>query len=603
MFLIRRILAVVVCFGFMMMVAFVPAARGEDFSFTASVDRVRLGVDEELELTVSVSGTGIRNVGEPEIPNLSDFEVLGRSTSQSSQFSIVNGRMTSRKTIDYLYVLRPAKTGALVIPSARVQFKGRNYMTEPIRVEVTKGSVPGQRVPDQPAVNLSEGEVLLDGRVDKTAAYVGEQVTIDYSLFTSAGLSNVRLGNIPSYSGFWSEEIFSARRLDFKSRVFKGKRYEVAPIKSVALFPTTTGEFEIEPMSITCEVVTRGRDPFRDFWSRTRAITVKNSPISIKVKALPDDGRPIDFSGAVGSFKFDLEASTESISVGEPLEIVVKVTGEGNIRTLEVPEFPDMPEFKTYEPEVRIDVSKSEGRISGSKSYKYMAVPGSQGKYVIPAQRFSFFDPRGEKYHILTTNELSILVTPGVERELMGGTARGPVQVLGRDILYIKPNLGRLNPGGAYLHQNRLFLLAQVFPAALLLFTLLLERRRRRIGADAAYVRARRARHAARARLRDTEPHLDSHGPIRVASEVASILTSYVGDRMNMNTAGLTLEKILDALRSRGVAEPVLEGLEACMERCDFLRFAVSETDGEVARDIVELARQTIDALEGQDLR
>jgi len=599
----KEIATTVASFTMVIAVASAPLAAGEDFSFTASVERVAVDVAQEFSLTVSVSGTGIGDVGEPELPTMNDFDVLGRSTSQSSQFSIINGKVSSRKTIDYIYALRPRRTGELTIPSAKVKYKGKEYRTEPIAMRVAEGSTPSQQTPDVSPETLPEGDIFLDGRVDKTLVYVGEQVNIDYSLFVAVGLSNVRLGNIPSYAGFWSEEIFSAKRLDFKTRVLNGKRYDVAPIKSVALFPTMSGEFEIDPMSIVCDVAVRSRDPIRDFWGASRTITVKSSPITVKVKALPGGGRPAGFSGAVGSFEFSVDASPESVSVGEPLEVLIRASGQGNIRTLEVPGLPEMKEFKIYEPEVSIDVSRSKGRISGSKTYKYMLVPNSQGEYIIQALTFSFFDPRDEKYHVVSTDEITVHVKPGAVEEMSGGPARGPVQVLGRDILYIKPNMKRMSRGGAHLYQSGPFLVLQFVPAAVLLFTFFFERHRRRIDADASYVRSRRARAVARARLKNARARLDREEPSAVASEVARAVLLYVGDKMNLNAAGLTMERILDELRSGGVTEPVIANLEMCVERCDLLRFARSGTDRTGAEEMIELAERAIDALEERGAR
>jgi hypothetical protein len=578
-------------------------ASASEFSFRASVDKTRLELEETLLLTVSVSGTGITNVGEPELPPMADFDVLGRSSSQSSQFSITNGKISSRKTIDYSYTLKPRKTGELTIGSAKVSFKGKDYRTEPVKVRVTEASV-SQKQPDaQPPSSLPERELFLDSRIDKTSVFVGEQISIDYSLYVAIGLSNVRLGNIPSYAGFWSEEVFSAKRLDFKTRVVKGRRFDVAPIRSVALFPTSAGEFDVEPMTIVCDVPTRSRDPFRDFWGATRTVTVKSSPITIEVKDLPRSGRVDSFSGAVGTFEFGMDVSAETVSVGEPIEITTKVSGAGNIRTLEVPELPEIEGFKTYEPEVSIDVSKSGGKISGAKTHTYMVVPNSQGGYVIPSLRFTFFSPEDKRYHVISTDEVALHVEPGGAGETFVDAGRGPIQILGRDILYIKPDLRRLRGVSVHLYQRVPFLFLQVIPAIALLFTVIYERHRRRIEADTAYARSRRARGLASARLKGARSLLRAGELSQVVPEVARAVTKYVGDRINVNPAGLTLDRMLHELRSRGVPEEVLGDFKDCMNRCDLLRFASRELDGDSAEDLIDTAESTIGAFEERPFR
>lgn len=590
-------------FLFILLLIWSESLLAEEFSFTASVDRTAVELDEELRLTVSVSGTGIRGVGEPKLPSLEDFDVLGRSSSQSSQFSIVNGRMSSKRTIDYVYTLRPRRTGTLRIGSAEVTFKGASYRTDPIEI-VVGGPSPRQQLPPEKPASTPNKKIFLDARADKTTAYVGEQITVSYSLYVAVNLSNVRLGNLPSYSGFWSEEVFSAKRLDFKTRVIGGTRYDVAPIKRVALFATTSGAFEIDPMSIVCDVPVRTGDYFRDFWGATRTVTVKSSPIQIKVIPLPGEGRHPEFAGAVGSFSFSVEASSQVGRVGEPVEITVTVSGRGNVRTLEVPRLPDLQEFKVYEPEVSLDVSRSGNHISGTKTLKYMVVPNSQGKHIVPGLKFSFFDPEDEKYHLVTTEEIVLDIRAGGVADVSGpGGVRGPVEILGTDILYIKPDLRSIRIGADPLYRNFAFQALQTLPVLALLLVFLYQKHRQRMEGDLAYARSRRARSLASARLRSANALLRKGEFASVPSEIAKAVTEYVGDRMNLPTPGLTLDVIVNELRSKGVSEEVLRMFKMCMDRCDLARFAASGVDEPSATEMLELAGRLIERLEKARLR
>lgn len=602
---VRKILwSSVFSFLFLLLFGWYTQTWADELNFTATVDQTTMRLDEELRLTVSVSGAGIRGVGEPKLPPLNDFEILGRSSSQSSQFTIVNGKISSTKTIDYVYTLRPRRTGSLVIGSAQVSFKGKKYQTEPIEIEVVRGELPEQRVQPGPPASVPDKSIFLTANADKTTAYLGEQITVDYSLYTAVNLGNVRLGNLPSYSGFWSEELFSAKRLNFSSKVVGGKRYDVAPIKRIALFPAAQGEFHLDPMSIICEVPVRTGDIFQDFWGRTRSVDVKSTPIQIKVNPLPAKGKPLDFSGGVGSFKFSVKPSSRTVRVGEPANITVTVSGRGNVRTLQVPRLPDLEGFKVYEPEMNLDISKSGSRISGTKTCKYMIVPNRQGKSVIPSLSFSFFNPKDERYHHITTDEIELDVRPGEVADVAGvGGLRGPVQILGRDIRYIKPDLQKLKRGRELLHQNRVFQAIQLLPAIALLLVFLNQRHRRRIEADVAYARLRRARSLASVTLKRANALLSKGELAPVPSLVAKAITDYAGDRMNLPTSGLTLDEILGRLRNKGAEEDVLRAFRICTEKCDLARFAGSGFDVSSAREIVQMALQVIEKLEKTKLK
>ena len=113
----------------------------DDLSLTATVDRTRVGLEDQLTLTISASGSGFESLPEPELPALDNFDVLGTHQSSSSQFSIVNGKVSSSKTIDFMYYLSPRQAGTWKIGSAKLKYRGKTYTTEPIQVEVVTGTV------------------------------------------------------------------------------------------------------------------------------------------------------------------------------------------------------------------------------------------------------------------------------------------------------------------------------------------------------------------------------------------------------------------------------------------------------------------------------
>ncbi|MGH9390525.1 MAG: BatD family protein, partial [Vicinamibacteria bacterium] len=70
------------------------AAGAQDVRVDATVNAERIGVEDVLELTISISGGDAE--GDPELPRLEAFRVASRSTS--SQIQIVNGRMSSTRS-------------------------------------------------------------------------------------------------------------------------------------------------------------------------------------------------------------------------------------------------------------------------------------------------------------------------------------------------------------------------------------------------------------------------------------------------------------------------------------------------------------------------
>ena len=74
-----------------------------EINFTASVDQTSVGIDDQIQLTVTVQGQDIGRVPNPELPALADFDRLGSTSSQSTNISIINGRMSQQQTISFIY--------------------------------------------------------------------------------------------------------------------------------------------------------------------------------------------------------------------------------------------------------------------------------------------------------------------------------------------------------------------------------------------------------------------------------------------------------------------------------------------------------------------
>ncbi|MBM3323637.1 protein BatD, partial [candidate division WOR-3 bacterium] len=123
-----------------------PAVAAE-LSLSADVDRTSVGLGEQLQLTVTVSGTNIGGVPRPQLPAMADFDNLGSTSSQSTNISFVNGRMTQEQIISFIYFLSPRKAGDLVIGPCKLDFKGATYETQPISIKATK---EGQAPPPRP---------------------------------------------------------------------------------------------------------------------------------------------------------------------------------------------------------------------------------------------------------------------------------------------------------------------------------------------------------------------------------------------------------------------------------------------------------------------
>jgi hypothetical protein len=91
--------------------------------------------------------------------------------------------------------------------------------------------------------------------VDKNEAFVGEQVTASWYLYTRNHIQNIDTLKYPNLKAFWKEDIELATRLNFQQEVVNGIPYKKALLVSYALFPIKDGSALIDTYKAKCTVI------------------------------------------------------------------------------------------------------------------------------------------------------------------------------------------------------------------------------------------------------------------------------------------------------------------------------------------------------------
>lgn len=606
------------------------SVMGQEISVTAEVNRTRVTIDETLILTISVSGSDLGDVPKPELPDMPSFSVIGSTSSSSTSFNLVNGKLSSSRSVRFIYQLKPRKTGTLVIDSAELTYDGITHETTPISIEVAQGAsgpAPGgTRVappggppaapasPSQDAAGLPDlgDAVYIRTTLDKKRVYLGEQVTATYTLYTRLGLSNARYDEVPSYTGFWLEELFSAHHLDFMEEIIAGKRYAVARLRQVALFPTVTGELKIEPLSMICDVQgERSRrslldsflnDPFDTFFSTTRQIRVASGEQAVTVLPLPLEGRPAGFSNAVGDFSLRATVDQTTTEVNQPVTLTIVLAGEGNLKTVEDPALPPLDYFKEYQSGNKAEYASGGSLVSGTKTWEHVLIPTLPGDHAIASLTFPFFNPDADVYRVATTDPITITVLPpsGEQAAVVGMPIKTVVRQIRTDIQYIKPETVFLGDQGEVLFRSSWYLLLHALPVAVILAAVFYRSHAHRLKSDAGYARRRRARANAYGELRKSKEQLDQGALDQVFTGISNALYGYVADRYNLPTAGLTSPRVVELLGERGVDDDAVALVRDCLDACDMARFAPTALTAEHTEDVLGKARKGIESIESQ---
>jgi len=585
---IMRILAALLAVILAVPVVGAPAAftaPDQAVKFLASADRTSIGMGEQVEVNFQLEGTQSGSNFTP--PDFRDWVVLS-GPNQSTNLQMINGAVSA--SVTWGYVLQPRREGDLTVGPAGVEAKGGRLTTAAITVRVGKAPPPGAKRngtgDDQDLAAQIGDNLFLRVELDKRTAFQGEQITATYKIYTRVNVVNYNLSKVPTYTGFWSEDLELAQQIQLTTESYQGKQYRVGVLKRVALFPQRSGTLDLGPMDIDCVVQVQTRRKSNDifdqffndpFFGNARNVnyTVSTRPERIVVKPLPA-GAPEGYGGAVGRFMMDAWSDREQVEENEPLTFRVKVSGAGNIKFIEAPELKVSSDFDKYDPKVSDQPGKGGGVVSGVRTFEYLLIPRHAGRQRIPAMAFSYFDPVKESYEKLRSRDIDIVVSRAAAGSGAGasGPGREDVRLLGEDIRFIRGDDMTLSRKGDRFAGSPFFYAMAAGPAAFLGLFLLVVRRREAMLGDVAGLRSRKARNVAKKRLARAKHLLSALDKEAFYTEVSRALWGYCADKLGIAPAGLALEAVCEGLTGRGATAEQAAELSRLLNQCDFARFA-----------------------------
>jgi hypothetical protein len=252
------------------------------------------------------------------------------------------------------------------------------------------------------------------------------------------------------------------------------------------------------------------------------------------------------------------------------------VEGSGNVRIIEEPPLVGLENFDVYESSSDVNVGFAGSTVQGRKTFKFVIVPRKDGEYDWPGIELSFFDPESEKYSFVSTGNLQFTVLPSQKQETVTyRTGAESVVSVGEDINYIKEDSGSALGGSpSPLSGRPWFWLLHFLPFGSVGVVLLLRRHRGRLMSDRGYARYRGAERKASAVLKKADKAARDNDYAAAYASLNSALTHFIGDRLNAEALGMTVEEIDRLLEGRAVPEKARRELSELMEHFSLVRFA-----------------------------
>lgn len=540
-------------------------------NFEAKVSKKRLGINERLRVDFEMNQDGDNFVP----PGFEGFRVVG-GPNQSISNSWINGNRSYSKT--YSYFLAPQSKGNFTIGQASIEINGAIYKSPPISIEVTSAvDIPRD---GNNADYLASENVHLVAEISNTNPYLNEAITVVYKLYVSNEVSitsNWREIDSPKYADFWSQNIDNQGNFKIYEGKYKGEDYRYVILRTSILYPQKTGELNIEPLVLDVPIDVRSNK--RDFIGRflmtrvNKTISAGNSVID--VKPLPQNGKPDNFSGAVGNFKFDVTTSKTQLDANESLELIVRISGTGNLKLFDLPKVSLPSSLEVYEP-IRDDNIKTQvSGMTGSVAENYTVVPQLKGTYPIRPITFTYFDPKSETYKAITSEEILIEVENGPLTATVNADQANQKQEIAADtdqFKYIKlePDLESMEQEPFF--KSSIFWSLIGLPLAVIPLFILIGRKRRLRMADLEGNKLRRVNQLAKKYLGEAKKNL-AHKELFYES-LERALHNYLKAKLLLETSDMAKEHISRLLQEHQVEQDTVNSLIGLLKSCEFARYA-----------------------------
>ena len=555
-------------------------AKAQAVQFTVSAPRV-VNVNEQFRVTFSVNASADNMTN----PDFGDFQILaGPSKSTSQNFQIINGQTSQSQTTSFIYILQATKEGKVNVGAASVVSDGKTYQSQPFSIEVVKGDASQQNQQTQQGQATVDGDAFVRVSVSKSNVYRGEYLIATVKLYTQFNINGFEDIKFPTFNGFWSQEIETPQQLSFQRETVDGKIYSAAVIRRYMLFPQQTGALKIEPFEITCVTQVQSssaRNIFDAFFSQSQLVRKKlvSSTNTVTVNELPHNA-PASFSGAVGSnFRMTAELSHDSITANDAMSLKIKISGEGNVKLLEMPKVTLPPHFESYDTKISDDTKSSSAGVSGTKQFEMPFIPRSAGTFTISPVEFTYFDIAKKQYVTLNSRPLNIQVEKDMNvgsSVTMSGVNRQAVQSMYEDIRYIKTgNPSWREKGKVFFGSFSFYLLLALELVAFVAIYLFLSKRRKEMQ-NVVLVRNKKANKVARKRLKIAEQLLKSGNQSGFYEELTKALWGYMSDKLDIAVADLSRESTRETLLEKQIQETDIEAFLQTVDECEFARYAPS---------------------------
>ena len=562
----------------------------EEVTLRASAPEVVVNGDQ-FRLTYTVNSQDVKDFLAPQAKG---FDVLmGPSRSQQSNTQIINGKVSSSRSITYTYILMAVSEGTFNIPSASIEVDGEKIFSNPLTIKVlpkdkedansNQGNSGISSRNQKSSGRITDNDLFVLATASKTKVHEQEAILVTYKAYTTVDLRQL-LGKMPDQQGFYVQEVELPTQKTFKLEHYKGRNYNTVVYRQYVLFPQKAGRLEIPAVTFDAVVAQRvavSDDPFEAFFNGGGYVEVNKKIVAPKVviNVEPLPSKPEGYSGGVGTFTMKSDISTTELKANEAVTIKLTISGTGNMKLVSAPEVKFPHDFEIYDPKIDDNYQLTADGLSGTKTIEYLAIPRHAGNFTIPPIEFKYFDIKSESYKTLKTDAYTLKVNKGDgssanQQVIADFTNKESVKVLGTDILFIKTGDSALMQKGKYFFGTTAYYLWYIVPFVLFIVFVVIYRKQAVENANVARVKTKKANKVATKRMKLAGKLLSENKVNEFYDEVLKALWGYISDKLNIPVSKLSRDNIEAELAGHGVSEELIKEFIGALSECEFARYA-----------------------------
>lgn len=555
-----------------------------------------VSVGENFRLTYTVNTQNAKDFRIGNIPDALEV-ITGPYTSSQSSFQMVNGHTSSTSSITYTFILCASKNGVFTVSPAHINVNGKRIASNAVKIRVSGQSQNNGGAPrmhdesaDEPRLRdagtpISGRDLFIKVSANKRRVHEQEPVLLTYKVYTLVDLTQLE-GKMPDLTGFHTQEIPLPQQKSFHIERVNGRPYRCVTWSQYVMYPQMTGKLEIPSITFNGTVIQQNRnvDPFEAFLNGGSGYievkrAIKAPSMTIQVDPLPK--RPNNFSGGVGKFNISAQINKNEVNANDPITIRVVVGGIGNLKLIKQPVINFPKDFDKYDAKITDKTKLTTNGVEGNMIYDFLAVPRNQGKYVIPAIEFVYYDVEANAYKTIKTQSFNLNVAKG------NGSASTSVDysdLRDKDIHPIKEgdydiqDIHNIFYGSAS-YWIILTILFVIFVGVLIIF-----RKRAIDNADITKLKVKKANRIATKRLRYANMLMLKNEHEKFYDEVLRALWGYVGDKLNINVEELSKDNISEKLAQKNVDEKTISMFIQAVDECEYNRYAPGDIKGNMSQ-------------------